>query len=118
MKSRSQRVLVPENLFDQRVMMAIERGKLADLIFDDPGKLSHRALGRVLGALEKADGRPKPAELASDLPLFQAARVREPGLGEPSALERELAALNADILTPKEALEALYRLKALLAGEP
>ena len=31
---------------------------------------------------------------------------------------RELAALNADSLTPKEALEALYRLKALLAGEP
>ena len=29
MKSRSQRVLVPENVFDQRVMMAIERGKLA-----------------------------------------------------------------------------------------
>jgi hypothetical protein len=44
---------VPENVFDQRVMMAIERGKLADLIFDDPGKLSHRALGRILGALEK-----------------------------------------------------------------
>ncbi|HSB33696.1 MAG TPA: 4Fe-4S dicluster domain-containing protein, partial [Nitrospirota bacterium] len=53
MKSRPQRVLVPENVFDQRVMMAIERGKLADLIFDDPGKLSHRALGRILGVLEK-----------------------------------------------------------------
>ncbi len=54
MKSRSQRVLVPENVFDQRVMMAIERGKLASLIFDDPEKLSHRALGRILGALEQA----------------------------------------------------------------
>ena len=54
MKSRSQRALVPENVFDQRVMMAIERGNLAELIFDDPGKLSHRALGRILGALEKA----------------------------------------------------------------
>ena len=53
MKSRPQRVLVPETVFDQRVMMAIERGKLADLIFDDPEKLSHRALGRILGALEK-----------------------------------------------------------------
>jgi ferredoxin len=53
MKSRSQRVLVPETVFDQRVMMAIERGKLADMIFDDPEKLSHRALGRILGALEK-----------------------------------------------------------------
>ncbi len=54
MKSRAQRVLVPETVFDQRVMMAIERGKLADLIFDDPGKLSHRALGRILGAVEKS----------------------------------------------------------------
>jgi ferredoxin len=54
MKSRSQRALVPESLFDQRVMMAIERGKLASLIFDDPGKISHRALGRILGALEKS----------------------------------------------------------------
>lgn len=54
MKSRVQRVLVPETVFDQRVMMAIERGKLADLIFDDPGKLSHRALGRILSVLEKS----------------------------------------------------------------
>ncbi|HXY55434.1 MAG TPA: 4Fe-4S dicluster domain-containing protein [Nitrospirota bacterium] len=55
MMQRSQRVLVPETVFDQRVMMAIERGKLADLIFDDPERLSHRALGRVLGALEKTE---------------------------------------------------------------
>ncbi len=54
MKSRAQRPLVPETVFDQRVMMAIERGKLADLIFDDPEKLSHRALGRILSALEKS----------------------------------------------------------------
>jgi ferredoxin len=53
MKSRPQRVVVPETVFDQRIMMAIERGKLADLIFDDPDKLSHRALGRILGVLEK-----------------------------------------------------------------
>jgi hypothetical protein len=34
--------------------MAIERGKLASLIFDDPAKLSHRALGRIIGVLEKS----------------------------------------------------------------
>ena len=33
---------------------------------------------------------------------------------EPSALQRELAALDPDRLSPREALEALYRLKALL----
>ena len=71
----------------------------------------------VLSALEKADGRPKPAELAEDLPLFQAAKAREPGLDEASPLERGLSALNPDAMTPKEALEALYRLKALLASE-
>jgi len=55
LKSRAQRVLIPETVFDQRVMMAIERGKLADLIFDDPEKLSHRALGRILRTLEKSN---------------------------------------------------------------
>ncbi|MFW6163781.1 MAG: hypothetical protein ACODAJ_13510, partial [Planctomycetota bacterium] len=44
----------PETLFDRMVAMAIERGKLADLIFDDPTRLSHRALSRVLGLLEKS----------------------------------------------------------------
>ena len=70
----------------------------------------------VLSALEKADGRPKATDLADDLPLFQAAKPPA-GLAEPSALERALEGLNPDALTPKQALEALYRLKALLAGE-
>jgi len=34
-----------------------------------------------------------------------------------SALEQALAALSPDTMTPKDALEALYRLKALLASE-
>jgi ferredoxin len=63
MKPRMQRTLVPETVFDQRVMMAIERGKLADLMFDDPGRLSHRALGRVMAAVERS--APGKAFLAS-----------------------------------------------------
>lgn len=63
MEPRAQRILVPETVFDQRVMMAIERGKLADLIFDDPEKLSHRALRRILGALEKS--KPLKAVMAA-----------------------------------------------------
>jgi DNA mismatch repair protein MutS len=86
----------------------IHVAKLAGL----PPEVVTRA-DEVLSALEQADGRPKPADLASDLPLFQAARTREIGLEEPSALEREMAALNPDAMTPKDALEALYRLKAL-----
>ena len=71
----------------------------------------------VLSALEKADGRPKPADLAEDLPLFRAAKGT--AVAEPSAssrLEQALAALSPDAMTPKEALEALYRLRALLAS--
>lgn len=64
MKQRSQRVLVPETIFDQRVAMAIERGKLADLLFDDPEKLSHRALGRLIRVLEKSS--PFKAAMASE----------------------------------------------------
>ena len=89
----------------------IHVAKLAGL----PGPVLARA-GEVLDALEKADGRPKPADLADDLPLFQAAKPPT-GLGEPSALERALETLNPDGLTPKEALEALYRLKTLLESK-
>jgi hypothetical protein len=46
-------VFVPETVFDRVVTMAIERGKLANLLFDDPERLSHRMLGRILGVLEK-----------------------------------------------------------------
>lgn len=54
MKRRAQRVFTPETAFDRIVSMAIERGKLANLLFEDPGKLSHRALGRIIGTLEKS----------------------------------------------------------------
>jgi DNA mismatch repair protein MutS len=68
-----------------------------------------------LTALEKADGRPKPADLADDLPLFSATRkAADPDLSEASLLEVAVAALRPDVMTPKEALEALYRLKGLL----
>jgi DNA mismatch repair protein MutS len=90
----------------------IHVAKLAGL----PAPVLARA-NEVLHALEKADGRPKAADLAGDLPLFQAARgMPEPGPA--SRLEQALAGINPDSMTPKEALEALYRLKALLAVEP
>jgi len=54
MNRREQRVFTPETVFDRLVLMAIERGKLAELIFDAPEKLSHRALARVLHLLERA----------------------------------------------------------------
>jgi DNA mismatch repair protein MutS len=62
----------------------------------------------VLSRLE-ANGGATRVEFADDLPLF-AQVVAETA---PSALEAELAAIEPDALTPKQALEALYRLKAL-----
>ncbi|MGA7457829.1 MAG: DNA mismatch repair protein MutS, partial [Methyloceanibacter sp.] len=91
----------------------IHVAKLAGL----PAPVLSRA-NEVLSALEKADGRPKPADLASDLPLFRAAKgAAEAKPDRASAIEQALAALSPDTMTPKQALEALYRLKALLASE-
>jgi ferredoxin len=54
MKPRAQRVFTPETIFDRVVSMAIERGKLANLLFDEPERLGHRALGRIFRVLEKS----------------------------------------------------------------
>lgn len=53
MKPRLQRVFTPETVFDRIVLMAIERGKLADLVFDPPENLGHRAVASLLRALER-----------------------------------------------------------------
>ncbi|MBT5416303.1 MAG: hypothetical protein HOK81_17010, partial [Rhodospirillaceae bacterium] len=57
------------------------------------------------------------ARIADDLPLFRAARPAAGGgsaaAGGSSPVERALAEINPDELTPKEALDALYRLRAL-----
>jgi DNA mismatch repair protein MutS len=56
--------------------------------------------------------------LVSDLPLFRAAKGAADAKSDQAALlEQALAALSPDTMTPKEALEALYRLKALLASQ-
>lgn len=54
MKPRSKRVFTPETTFDKFAAMAMERGKLSNLIFDDPDKLSHRALGRIFQLVEQS----------------------------------------------------------------
>lgn len=54
MRPREKRVLVPETTFDRMIAMAIERGKLSHFIFDDPSRLSHRALGRISQMIEKS----------------------------------------------------------------
>jgi ferredoxin len=53
LKSRPQRVITPVNSTHRVVVMAIERGDLQDLIFDNRTLLSHRALAAVFGVILK-----------------------------------------------------------------
>ena len=71
----------------------------------------------VLHALEKGEQSGAVTRLVDDLPLFRAAsQPAQPAVADkgPSAAEEALADLNPDDLTPREALDALYRLKSLL----
>jgi DNA mismatch repair protein MutS len=65
----------------------------------------------VLAELEAVDRTAPARKLIDDLPLFSAAR-REPPPADP--LKEAMDTLDPDALTPKEALEALYRLKGLV----
>jgi ferredoxin len=51
--SRPKRVLTPLNGTHRAVVMAIERGKLQNLIFDNQVLWSHRAMAGVLGVILK-----------------------------------------------------------------
>ncbi len=104
----------------------IQVAKLAGL----PAAVIKRA-GEVLKTLEASDRRGKGAKasgpaLLDDLPLFAAVRPsgHVPGAAAAarasvakSEIEAALAAINPDELTPKAALEAVYRLKGLLTKQ-
>ena len=53
LEARRQRVITPLNGTHRAVVMAIERGKLQHLIFDNRVLFSHRALAAVLGVILK-----------------------------------------------------------------
>jgi DNA mismatch repair protein MutS len=89
----------------------IHVAKLAGL----PAAVTARA-EEVLQLLEKGEQGGALARLADDLPLFRAAArppTPEPAAG-PSPLEALLQEVRPDELTPREALELIYRLKSLL----
>ena len=88
--------------------------KLAGL----PAAVVARA-GAVLASLEAGEQAGALARLADDLPLF-AATAAAGRSSPPPARPAVVAALDevaADDLTPREALELLYRLKALAGGD-
>jgi DNA mismatch repair protein MutS len=71
----------------------------------------------VLRQLEAVD-RKSPVSLIDDLPLFSAARRAEAANPPPDPVAVLLDGIRPDELSPREALEALYRLKAARAGTP
>jgi DNA mismatch repair protein MutS len=100
----------------------IQVAKLAGL----PPAVIARA-GEVLGVLERQGDKSRSArngkaapDVASaggldELPLFAATRPKSVVMAkaEPSPVEKELDTINPDELSPRAALEALYRLKGL-----
>ncbi|WP_046023527.1 DNA mismatch repair protein MutS [Magnetospira sp. QH-2] len=73
---------------------------------------------QVLETLEQGEQSSALTRLADDLPLFAALAdpAPSPVASGPSPAEQALAETNPDDLTPREALDALYRLKALISG--
>jgi DNA mismatch repair protein MutS len=68
----------------------------------------------VLAALEEGDQAGAVTRLADDLPLFAAGpKPRGSSTSETTALELELDTILPDELSPKEALELIYKLKKL-----
>jgi DNA mismatch repair protein MutS len=71
---------------------------------------------QVLTTLEKGEQSSAVTRLADDLPLFAAAerRARPP---PPSPVEERLKEIDPDALTPRQALDLLYELRAKLRPE-
>lgn len=88
----------------------IQVAKLAGL----PAAVINRA-GTVLHALEEGDQAAKPTALIDDLPLFaiDAPAPAPASHGGNALLDEAIANLDPDTMTPKDALDALYRLKSL-----
>jgi DNA mismatch repair protein MutS len=86
----------------------IHVAKLAGL----PASVTRRA-EQVLATLEQGEQSGGVSKLADDLPLFAAAvepvKITKPA---PSPIEEAIAAVNPDNMSPRDALEFLYRLKS------
>jgi DNA mismatch repair protein MutS len=68
---------------------------------------------QVLETLEKGEQGGALTRLAEDLPLFAITRAPPPEPKPPRALDALLDQLDPDALSPREALELLYRIKRL-----
>ena len=74
--------------------------------------LPSAAVARATEILERLEADGAPAAALADLPLFSA-RPPEP-VTKPSAVEARLKTIDLDNLTPREALDLMYALKAMV----
>jgi DNA mismatch repair protein MutS len=87
----------------------IQVAKLAGL----PAPVLGRAR-EVLALLEKSDGKKHAGnDTIDELPLFAVTRAPGAAPSGPSAVDKAVDELNPDDMSPRSALDALYRLKAL-----
>jgi DNA mismatch repair protein MutS len=69
------------------------------------------AVKRAEAVLKRLESKEGGAKRLEELPLFATFVAEEPEVYEPSEADKLLAELDPDSLTPKEALELVYRLK-------
>ncbi|MDA0651812.1 MAG: DNA mismatch repair protein MutS, partial [Proteobacteria bacterium] len=82
--------------------------------------LPHAVIARaeeVLAALETGEQSGAVTRLADDLPLFQAARPVAGSRAGPSPVDEALGKSDPDAMTPRDALDFLYQLRAMLKDE-
>jgi len=91
-------------------------GRVAILTLNRPEKrnaISFELIDDVLRALDEGREGHKPLARIDDLPLFAPQAPSSPA--HDSAVEQALRDVSADMLTPRQALELLYALKAKLS---
>jgi DNA mismatch repair protein MutS len=71
-------------------------------------------VARAREVLERLESEAVSHQSLSELPLFALAEPAAPAAAGPSAADRALAALDLDGMSPREAMDALYRLKGML----
>ncbi len=96
MERRARRVYTPETTFDRMVAMAIERGKLGDLLLDNVEGWAPQALARIVQVVEHTPVGPALAAVEPLKSVFLRAVVtaaRQSARQERRPVLRELSSL-------------------------